>query len=264
MNKVYKTMKILSASAFAALFMLTFSMDANAVTNNSEVAAEKNELNENSSMDRPIAIVRRFRPDVYVSASDGEWVEATTAHQLFDSDTLQTGDEGYAVVQFMDNSVAKMKPNSILIITGEVSSGGRTAARLAMELGEVFLEVSGRNSDYEMSTPTAVAAVKGTKFNTNVDGSGSTFTGFSGLVGITGEDGQEHDMGPGEQAFADGSGVNVGPLSDEEIEEMLNSYEEFDESLNNQDNGTNSLRLNFIDEDGERKTIRIRYRSTDN
>lgn len=213
----------------------------------------------NNDDDRPIAVVRRFRPEVNIFKSDEIGMfEAERAQQLFDSDTLVTADDGYAVVQFMDNSVARVQPNSMLIVSGEVRDDQTTAARLALELGEVFLDVNHDDGDYEVSTSSAVAAVKGTEFisKSHEDGS-STFTGLEGEVDITALNSGEMVtmMGnSGVDVDADGNEVNQYELTENELAEVRQEYEQLDERTESE-----TLRLEFENEDGEIREIELRY-----
>lgn len=256
--------EILTISLLAAILCIgvaeshAVSSELKSELTNSESTAIAEETNVAR---RPLAIVRRFIPDVLVGTESG-WDQASQAQQLFSSDTLRTGEEGYAVVQFMDNSVAKVSPNSVLIITGEITSGGTTAARLAMELGEVFLEVSGRNSDYEMASPHGAAAIKGTEVNTEVDEGGSTFTVFRGLVGVRNPAGEEIDIGANQQTSVDGDGnMHTRTITEEEILNYRGRFEEKDEQAQSggQDN-VRDVQLRFTNDEGEEIRIRVRLR----
>ena len=74
--------------------------------------------------DRPLAFVKRFKPNVDVQNSTEDRskrldLDEDKAEQLFDGDTLRTDNDGYALVVFMDQSIAKVKPRSLLIVKGE-------------------------------------------------------------------------------------------------------------------------------------------------
>ncbi len=219
---------------------------------------------ESDDGDRPIAVVRRFRPEVNIfKAGDAGMLEAEQAQQLFDSDTLVTADDGYAVVQFMDNSVARVQPNSVLIVSGEIEDDQSTAARLALELGEVFLDVEGEEGDYEVSTSSAVAAVKGTEFISKSDEDGSSsFTGLEGEVEVTALNSGDMVtmMGSnGVDVDADGNDINQYELAEEELSNVRQEYEDLDERTQSE-----TIRLEFENEDGEVREIELRYYDNDN
>lgn len=211
-------------------------------------------------LDRPLAMVRRFKPQVIVKDMNREeWINAHRAHQLFSSDTLRTGDDGHAVVQFMDNSIARLKPNTELVVTGESNSVNSTSARMAVEIGEIYLNVTGQQSTYDVVTPTAVAAVKGTSFisQVNTDGS-STFTGLSGIVEITATtSGQQVNIGRRDRAFVEATGnqIEVTEVSDQEVDDAEQEYDsDFDETAT-----PKILRLRFRNADGQIRELEIEY-----
>lgn len=208
---------------------------------------------------RPLAIVRRFNPLVLIRHQDNnEWVDARTTHPLHDADTLRTGEEGFAVVQFMDNSVARVRPNSLLIITGEAKAPDNTSSRISVEVGDLFLNIRGGNSQYEVATPSAVAAVRGTEFSTNVSATGETeFTGFSGEVLITAlGSGETYTLGSGFSASVDAEGQQITPreLEEEERQRQYSAYTEMDDELE-----IKTIRLQFINEAGEIEVIELEY-----
>lgn len=121
---------------------------------------------------RPLAIIRRFNPEVFIkSAGKEEWESAKVAYPLFNADSLVTSDTGFAMIQFMDNSIVRMRPSSLLVIGGESKSRESTVTRLTMSAGEIFVSVTGLGESTEVVTPSAVAAVRGTNFAVLLNGS---------------------------------------------------------------------------------------------
>lgn len=209
--------------------------------------------------ERPLAIIRRFKPDVFVKhADDKTWSDAKMASPLFDSDTLRTESDGYAAVQFMDNSLVKIKPNSLLIIRGEVIDKNSTASRIAVEVGEIFLNVTKRQSKFEVNTPTAVASVKGTSYNTDVDKDGSTTVlVLSGSVElIATKTGQKVTLKRSDKGNvnAKNSNLTVTKASKKEMGEKENDYD-------NLDSGTKpkTIKLRFQNDVGQSREIEIQY-----
>lgn len=138
------------------------------------VSVELFEQELNTDNRRPLAIIRRFNPDVLVrSNGKAEWANATVTQPLFNADSLVTNDSGFAMIQFMDNSIVRMRPNSLLIIGGESRTRESTVTRLTMEAGEIFVSVTGLGQSTEVVTPSAVAAVRGTNFAVLLKGEGN-------------------------------------------------------------------------------------------
>jgi hypothetical protein len=208
---------------------------------------------------RPLAIVRRFRPMVQIrDTGNVEWVEAKVAFQLFDKDTLRTEREGYAVLQLIDNSLARVRPNSVLVIRGEPNARNGLNSRIQVESGEVNLRVEGRVSQYEVSTPSAVAAVKGTEFTTRIleDGS-SEFTVFSGVVEVKANaSGRTQNLTRRRRAVVDPAGNDIvtNTMSNQEVRRTQNEYTQLDTSAK-----PKVIRIRFVNASGQVQDIEIQY-----
>lgn len=216
------------------------------------------------NVDRPLAIVRRFKPQVRVRDSQQpEWVEAQIAQQLFDKDTLRTDADGYAVVQLIDNSLARVRPNSMLIIRGEANERGGLNTRINVESGSMNLNVSGRQSEYEVATPTAVAAVKGTQFITELSDDGtSTFICFSGEVSVTAANsGREVTLRQRRRAVVDNQGITIrtSSISAREQRNLMQLEEDMESST-----APKRIRIRLRNADGQEREIEIPYYEREN
>ena len=209
--------------------------------------------------ERPLAIVRRFKPDVRVKhAETSDWIDAKMAEKLYDLDTLKTEATGYAAVQFMDNSLVKVKPNSLLIVRGEVRSKNSTSGRLAVEVGEVFLNVTKRRSEFSVQTPTSVGSVKGTSFSTNVGESGeTTFLGFSGSIEVTAlNSGQKVTISRRKKATVDseGNSITVKNVSNNDLGSEERQYNSLDDQSK-----PKLLKLRFRNDSGQTREVEVQY-----
>jgi len=211
--------------------------------------------------DRPLAIVKRFKPNVDVENKKADRskrldLDKDKGEQLFDGDTLRTDSEGYALVVFMDKSIAKVKPLSLLIVRGESEkTSKRSNTRIDLSLGEIFLNVEPQgNNDFEVSTSRSLASVKGTEFGSNADGyvwvkegqvdvtalqSGETISLFEKMYAQVNEDGNE---------------IDSGTLSDDEINDLDDGYDELDEDLIKK-----QIKFRFRDANGQIREITIDY-----
>jgi hypothetical protein len=208
---------------------------------------------------QPLAIVRRFRPSVIVREStEPQWIEARMAQQLFDRDTLRTENDGYAVVQLVDNSLIRVRPNSMLVIRGETNERGGLNSRINVDRGTISLSVSGRQSEYEVGTQTAVAAVKGTSFRTTVNPDGSTtFLLFTGEITVMAlRSGQLITMGPRNQATVDAEGNRIQRerLSRRNIQAEQNEEERLEQAAT-----PSILRIRLVSPEGDVREIEIPY-----
>lgn len=245
----------LYASVFGIFILLVLSLNEKP-QNRSEAPSL---VTANQQAQRPLAIVRRFRPMVQVRDSENvEWVEASVAYQLFDKDTLRTESEGYAVLQLIDNSLARVRPNSVLVIRGEPNSRNGLNSRIQVESGEVNLRVEGRVSQYEVATPSAVAAVKGTEFTTRIllDGS-SEFICYSGVVEVKANtSGRAQNLTRRRRAVVDPNGNNIiiNTLSNQEVRRNQSEYQQLDTSSK-----PKVVRIRFVNADGQVQEIEIQY-----
>lgn len=222
------------------------------------IGAFKVEFEKN---DRPLAIVKRFKPNVDVENRNADRskrldLDKDKGEQLFDGDTLRTDSEGYALVVFMDKSIAKVKPQSLLIVRGETErTSKRSNTRIDLSLGEIFLNVEPQgNNDFEVSTSRSLASVKGTEFGSNSDGyvwvtegqvdvtalqSGETVSLFEKMYAQVNEDANE---------------IESGTLTDDEINDLDGGYDELNEDLIKK-----QIKFRFKDANGQIREITIDY-----
>jgi hypothetical protein len=222
------------------------------------VGALKVEFEKN---DRPLAIVKRFKPNVDVENKSADRskrlnLDTDKGEQLFNGDTLRTDSEGYALVVFMDKSIAKVKPQSLLIVRGESErTSKRSNTRIDLSLGEIFLNVEPQgNNDFEVSTSRSLASVKGTQFGSTSDGyvwvregqvdvtalqSGETVSLFEKMYAQVNETADE---------------IESGTLTDDEIDDLDGGYDELEEDLIKK-----QIKFRFRDANGQIREITIDY-----
>ncbi|MDR9418120.1 FecR domain-containing protein [Gracilimonas sp.] len=208
--------------------------------------------------ERHIGIVRKFKPDVTVQNLNIGKLDTLTldnlGEKLFSGDSLFTAQGAYALVLFMDNSVAKVKPNSLLRITGDVGTTSKESnTRINLNKGEVFLEVQPQgNNDFEVATSRSLASVKGTNFGSRSNGYTWVEEGQVDLMALNSGDTQSLFSNMFGTVDEDGENVNSGTLSDEELAELYEGYEEMDQNFVEKE-----MILRFRDENGQIREIRI-------
>jgi hypothetical protein len=209
--------------------------------------------------DRPIGIVKHFKPSVTVqNLSIDKMMELDLSEnkgeQLFSGDSLKTDEEGFALVVFMDASVAKVKPSSTLIISGEVANTSKAMnTRINIIGGEIFLNIEPQGgNDFEVATNRSLASVQGTDF-------GSTSEGYvwveEGQVDVTALNSGE-TVSLFENMFAQvdeqGNNVESGTLTDEELNTLNEGFDEIENDLVEKE-----IILRFRDQNGQLREIRI-------
>ena len=105
-------------------------------------------------------------------------VNATNGMELGVGDTITTGSNGSATLTFFDGSVMEIKASSqILVNELSTASAGSTAVSLKEQVGNTINRVAklvDSSSKYEVETPAAVAVVRGTVFDLQVQQNGDT------------------------------------------------------------------------------------------
>jgi ferric-dicitrate binding protein FerR (iron transport regulator) len=257
----FSSIKISGLSILAGILLFALPGSVQAIQAAGPMAAS---LTDSPNPDeRPLAIVRRFRPIVVVKqTAQSEWLDARITQPLFDRDTLRTGPDGYALIQFMDNSLARVRPNSLLVIRGETRDRGSTFSRITLQAGEMLLNVNGRQSNYEVITRSAVASVKGTSFNTRIeDDQTTTFTGFSGIVEIMAlNSGQTVNLTRRNRVRVDqrGETITLETISTSELQDLQQQYDNLEEGTR-----PDILRLRFMNRSGQVREVDIRYFESD-
>lgn len=209
--------------------------------------------------ERHIGIVRHFKPDVTVSNLDIDKfiqmdLSENIGERLYTGDSLKTDEKGFALVLFMDNSVAKVKPNSLLIVQGEVGVTSKESnTRINLDQGEIFLNVQPQgNNDFEVATSRSLASVKGTDFGSKSDGYVWVEEGQVDVTALN--SGQTVSLF--EKMFAqvdeNGNNVDSGTLSDDELNELNEGYDEMDNDLIQK-----QVILKFRDQNGQIREITI-------
>ena len=208
---------------------------------------------------RPLAFVQEFKPSVAILNNGQLNNIKERGKPLFNGDTLRTNQNGFALVQFMDKSLAKVKPNSRLIVRGEVEDKESTSTRIGLELGEIYLNVSEQGSDdFEVATGTSVATVKGTEFGVTADDYFWVKEGeVEVTVGHTGESVRLTDRSYG-QVQEDGS-IEKGELSEEQIEQRDKEYARINEQTDPE-----IYEVRFIDGNGQERVIELKVFENDN
>ena len=116
------------------------------------------------------AIVVSVTGDVSLKASDNNTIKSLISKRTVNiGDTLSTGENGSALIQFADGSSLLVQKNSQVIFNALSVYGdtGMVDTQLRLQKGRVETAVKplrGSVSRYEITTPAAVAAVRGTKF----------------------------------------------------------------------------------------------------
>ncbi|MCX7679556.1 MAG: FecR domain-containing protein [Spirochaetes bacterium] len=99
-------------------------------------------------------------------------------------DTISTGAKSAAVIQFSESSIISLKENSSFTVDTLVATKEGDTIAIKQKLGSSFNKIVKRGTNYSITTPTSVAAVRGTSFLCTIGDKGSTIKLSSGRVKI--------------------------------------------------------------------------------
>lgn len=107
---------------------------------------------------------------VQIQRSGGATIGAAAGVGVNVGDRIVTGANGHAVIVLNDQSRLELGPASSITLDQFTVSGGAAATRVSLFSGVMRSLVNaasgGAAADYQVHTPNAVAAVRGTKFDT--------------------------------------------------------------------------------------------------
>jgi hypothetical protein len=112
-------------------------------------------------------------------ASSADWVKAEIKMEIKIGDAIKTGAEASAKITFFDGSTIELKANTQIEFTDLVKEQSKKI-RMKQEIGETVSKVQklvDSASRYEIETPAAVAAVRGSQMIVEVNTSGTTSVG---------------------------------------------------------------------------------------
>jgi hypothetical protein len=133
------------------------------------------------------------------------------AERVKAGDVIQTGPDGQVTLHWIDNSRLRIGPNSVVeVLKCQFNHARQTEQYLfRLSVGQVWVRVLQAlkpQDKFEIRTPTATAAVRGTVFSVAVAPDGTTTVSvLKGKVTLTGS-GQETAVNAGQEARASASG----------------------------------------------------------
>lgn len=154
----------------------------------------------------------------YKYVEDGNWDNAELGGILYDGDEVRTGNRSLALLKFLDNSLLRVRQNSIVTIYG-TKENSKLNKNTFIQQGKVGFEVSKQeDEEFKFTTPTGVASIRGTSgfFEVPVDGSMLLYVD-EGLVEIESQLGSKASgsVGAGQVARINTNGdLNIESASD--------------------------------------------------
>ncbi len=202
------------------------------------------------------ALVLLSKGGVQIMKKGGSnWENCKKGTPIFLGDKLKTNDKGISKILFIDDqSVLKIRSNSEIEFLGD-KTNGKVAKDVFMSAGEILVKViKGKNTDFKVSTPTSVASVKGTEFWAIHSDGTTTVIGLSGIVELFNKISKETTS---VTANLTGTSSLTGAVGTKTTKTDDVPAFEGDSSSTG---GIKILRLKFIDQEGQEKTLVIEYR----
>ncbi len=198
---------------------------------------------------KDIAVVLKTVGDVAVNRGEnGTWERVKRGTRLHSGNIIRTGDKSLAALVFTDDkSLVKIRANSEVTVRGSREKK-KVRKSLFMRLGELWAKVT-KGNPFQVETPSGVAAVKGTEFYVTMDQSGNMVVFcMEGLIELINQLGRL-DLNAGER----------GQLMRNDRPSKRRMREEEKPRWAQEDN-LNELQIEFEDENGDKKILKIRFR----
>jgi len=114
------------------------------------------------------------------------WVAPEAGWTLNDGDKIRTGFPGSAVITLSDGSILNLKESTTLEISHVAPNAPGQVSVISILTGKIKAAVAKRNANagFEVRSPTAVAAVKGTVFIVEMAGKEMNVAVLEGLVAL--------------------------------------------------------------------------------
>ena len=166
-------------------------------------------------------------------ASDPNFTPATVGTVLQTDGQVQTGDDGRARLDLSSGTIIRVTPSSIFTLTSNEEIEGGLATKIKLDLGKIFIILSGGSADVE--TPSGVASVRGSFMKVEVDPEtmdiyvtclegNCSVSNPAGTVNFTG--GQKAVLFHRDPVTGNWTVPNVEPMTQQEFDEWLNENPE--------------------------------------
>jgi hypothetical protein len=201
------------------------------------------------------AFFAKIIPVVEHKTASGNWTGAAKGGVISPGDRVKTGDGALAVIKFNDKSIVKVREKSELLITGEVDE--KTVLKeVGMQKGVIGFIIGKQNDneEFRFTSPTSVAAIRGTAGAFNVAGGADTLIVTEGVIQLTNSISNET-----RSVSAGFTGVS---RSDGSLEVRASTPAEAAaaQALVEAGESENSLEFDLQDGQGNRKKLKIDYR----
>ncbi len=121
------------------------------------------------------AVVTKVIQEVKHKSGNEDWQTTKPLTQLKTNDLLKTGQKSVAVLKYVDGSILRVRENSTIVILADKREKG-LIKNTKIENGKLVFDVNKQSDDdkFIITTPTAVATIRGTSGLIEILDDGST------------------------------------------------------------------------------------------
>jgi hypothetical protein len=204
-----------------------------------------------------IALAVKVIHDVSRKAADVDWTTAKKGDMLYSGDQVRTGERSVAIVKFKDNSMLRVRESSELKLFGETKDGVFSKT-VNVSRGEFTFDIEKQKSNekFTFSSPTSVAAIRGTKGTMHHGELGDKVVILDGLVNLLNSfSNKDVNVNSGETGESNNDGTIY--VRKSTPDELKAAQEAIDAGR-----GTGKSKqfdIELKDKEGNKKKLRIKY-----
>lgn len=182
---------------------------------------------ENPQPAAPIAIVMKIVKDVSFKKVDGDWSNIKIGQALSTGDEIKTGAKSLALVKFTDNSILRVRENCSIKIYAD-KNDKQISKNTYIGKGGVNFEVAKQqqNEEFQFTTPTMVASIRGTKGFFQVGDDGTVLVLEEGAIdykSLLGDQIKGNVKGGNSVVFTNDGQVTVSTISPDQQKQLEDS-----------------------------------------
>ena len=205
---------------------------------------------------KPIAQAVKLIHDVNKKTPEIDWASVKKGDFLASGDQVRTEKNSIAIVRFLDGSLLRVRESSELKLLGEVKDG-KFNKTVNVTRGEFTFDIQHQtNEAFTFSSPTSVAAIRGTEGVMGHDDNGDVLTVVEGLVNfLNAFSNQSVNIGTGQTGVSN----NDGTIS---VHQSTPGESSSAQAALDAVHGTGTVKqldIELKDAQGKKKDMRIKY-----
>jgi len=208
--------------------------------------------------DKSIALAVKVIRDVSTKTETIDWTQTKKGDLIYSGDHVRTGDRSIAIVKFTDNSILRVREQSELQIIGE-QKDSVLQKNVHLTKGQFSFDIQKQteNEKFIFSSPTSVAAIRGTQGTFTRLDSGDVVVVLQGLVNLINTvTNTSTDIGAGQTGVSNDNGtVTVHTSTKSETDAAQQSV-----NAGNGGGKINILDIDLKDAQNNKKRLHIKYK----